>query len=64
MDDKIVSLAFARFKVWCVEREIPAEITEKFMFMGVDESRLNYQFKNCNTRNYLRINIAPAPFNL
>ncbi len=54
--------AFERFRVWCIEREIPEDTIGKYMYMWNDGKY--YQFKNINTRNYIFVNIQPVAFNL
>ncbi len=62
MEEKEVNEAFERFRVWCIERELPEDIPQKFMLM-YDDGKY-YQFKNCNTRNYVYVNKVPTPFNM
>ena len=62
MEQIEVDKAFARFEVWCKEREIPADLPTKYMLMHDDGSY--YQFKNCNTRNYIFVNKVPKAFNM
>lgn len=57
-----VERAFQRFVTWCIEREIPKDLPEKFMLMHDDGNY--YQFKNAATRNYIYVNKVPRAFNL
>lgn len=57
-----IKRAFERFVVWCVEREIPKELPDKYMLMHDDGNY--YQFKNAATRNYIYVNKVPTAFNL
>ncbi len=59
---KRVDTAFERFRVWCIEREIPETLIERYMLMHDDGNY--YQFKNIKTRNYIYVNKVPTPFNL
>ncbi len=62
--EKDIKKVFERFRTWLNERELPSDDKTLGGWMYMCSAQGHYQMKNCNTRNYIYVNIEPKAFNL